>query len=570
MATFPGDLIPLLQEVYIQDLTVSWSGVHPRPADVYTAQEALPLLHGDFTNEQPIDIRSINFPGEILPTYFNDYYNRIYVIPDRIDFGAIIGQATQSFTVWNAYLVTRQLVNVTGLNDEDVSIITGPLPQNILPLATRSYVVEADAFGAPQVNAVFDLIFDVVTKKLPVTGQRGKTWAFPPNWASSVTMQVDYKTDILTSYNGKEQRRAIRQQPRKIMEFNSLLSFDQLRELRGDLASWQDKPWAVVDHTRFVRFAADVPDGSITADLDRAGTWVRPGTAVVIRHEDRFESRTVASIAGTTVTFTTAIGTGWPADTKMQPLLTAYLDTAISTTMPTNAVMVVPTRFNIIPGSEVPPAPSVSPAVFDGRELFLFKPNWANDVTVSFEHPTEAVDYDRGRRAVFAPIGFTSQVRQSNFLDRDQNECDETADFFDRMKGRRGEFFLPSWSSDMTARQPMNAGTFLLRVVGQDVFNFYNTDTVHRTFCVVLKDGTVVPKKIENMYLVDDILGADTILEVGDVWASTIALDDVLMISWMPLSRLASDSITIEWPTDSVARYQISTTTLEYRASEAL
>ena len=109
-----------------------------------------------------------------------------------------------------------------------------------------------------------------------------------------------------------------------------------------------------------------------------------------------------------------------------------------------------------------------------------------------------------------------------------------------------------------------------VRVVGQDVFNFYNTDTVHRTFCVVLKNGTVVPKKIENMYLVDDILGADTILEVGDVWASTIALDDVLMISWMPLSRLASDSITIEWPTDSVARYQISTTTLEYRASEAL
>lgn len=570
MATFSGNFIPKSQEIPIVGLSASWTGQHPLPAAVYVGSKGEPMLAGTFDNNQPIDIRSINFAGDYLKVFFDDYYNRIYVIPDHIDFGAIIGQATQSFTIWNAYLSTRTLVGITGYDDEDVRIDIDTFPQTFLPLQSRSFVVEADAFGAPQVNASFDLEFDIVTRELTVVGQRGKTWAFAPNWSASVSVQRDYKTDVMTSYNGKEQRRAIRQQPRTIMEFTSLLSFDETRQLRGDLASWQDKPWAITDFSRHTYFSTMVPPASMSADLARVPTWMLPNTSVVLRYEDRFETRTVQSIAGNTVTFTTSLGSGWPAGTKIFPLLTAYLDVAINTTMHTNAAMTVPTRFNIIPGSEVKPQPASAARMFDGREMFLFKPNWAGEVQVNFEHPTESIDYERGRTAIFSPLPFTTTVRQATFLDRDQTESDETSDFFDRMKGRRGEFFAPSWTSDMDARQDANAGTFLLRVQGQDVFNFYSADMVHRTFCIVLLDGTIIPNKIDTLYTVSDITGDDTIIECTIAWPVTVALENILMISWMPLSRLASDSLTVEWVTDTVAQYQISFNTLEYGASEAL
>lgn len=532
------------------------------------AQEAQSLVPGPLTKNQPITIRSLPFAGAKTMTYFDDYYNRIYLIPTNIDFGAIIGESSRSVMVWNAFLVNRTLQNIDEFNAEGLSLAADPLPKVFLPLQSRIYVVTASTSGPSDVDARYDFEFDNVTLPLPVIGTRGKVWPFPPNWSSPVSVQREYKTDIITSGSGKEQRRAIRQTPRKIIEFTSLIQRNQLRRFVQEMATWQDKPFTVPDYTRHVSSAAVMPPSTFDMELERMPSWVQPGAALALRYENRLDTRIVDEVNGNVVTFTIAAGLPWPVGTRVQPMLTAYVDMEIGTSLSTNAVMTIPTRFNIIPGTEVPPAATVAALTFDGRELFVLRPNWAQEVSLNFAHPVEQVDFDRGRIERFVPIKFGTITQQATYLNRDQEAGDAITDMFDRMKGRRGEFFMPTWRNDMDLRQDVSNGTFLLRVQGRDVLNNFKDDTVYKAVAILLEDGTLLPNLIQQMYGVDDIVGFDTIIEMKNAWPVDFDVDQIVMISWMTLCRFGSDGMTLEWLTDSVGQYQLTVQSLEYRASE--
>lgn len=71
-------------------------------------------------------------------------------------------------------------------------------------------------------------------------------WIYPPDWSAPINERLQWRTDVLTSYNGAEQRIALRQTPIRSLKFNFLIDGDiQRRDLEVKLWANGAKLWDV-------------------------------------------------------------------------------------------------------------------------------------------------------------------------------------------------------------------------------------------------------------------------------------------------------------------------------------
>ena len=131
------------------------------------------------------------------------------------------------------------------------------------------------------------------------------------------------------------------------------------------------------------------------------------------------------------------------------------------------------------------------------------------------------------------------------------------------MKGQAREFYMPTWESDIPLGNTIPGGSTHLRVKGTSFATTYGDSTIYKALSIFLWDGTVYNRVITGINTVDDLLGQDTIISVSEAFPESIEVDDVRMISWLPVWRLASDTFVVAWKTNSVAQYQLPMKILE-------
>lgn len=499
--------------------------------------------------------------------FFWDYYNRVYITPKHIDFGALSGPVTRDVDVWSAWTMGITLNQVLQSGTEGIELY-GDVPRNFKALELTTYSVKALLDGPPTIDGSYQ--FDFSTEDAPVltmSGSRAKIWPFPVDWGDSYKVTLSFKTDIWSSRSGKEQRRAARKTPRRSLQFSSVAVGESLRRFRRLMASWQNKTLVMPDVVRATTLSASVDGGDLVIPVASTADWLASGaTVVLINGEDR-EIRKIAYVDGLNVVMT-AGGAAWPAGTKVHPGLEGMVASELPTNLPTNAVAKIDVRFNVTPASEPALSSGTPDATLAGREVFTKTPNWARGTDVTFSYPSENVDYGSGVIATFRPIGFGTQVPRATFVGQDAAAVLKLEQFFRRARGRQGEFYLSSRVDDLPMAAPSLVGNFYLRVVGQEVYAAYTQDTVHRAVEVLLTNGTRIWRAVDQVDVVNDGDGNDTLLHVTQAWPQTFAPSDVVRISWMPVSRFASDEMTIEWLSNTVAQTQLSMQSLEALPAE--
>src|SRR5690606_12666232 len=78
-----------------------------------------------------------------------------------------------------------------------------------------------------------------------VTGRRIIVWPFPPHWSTPSVESLDCRTDIITSYDGSEQRVALRSKPRRAFEYSSTLVKSDSAIASNLLFGWHNRNFAV-------------------------------------------------------------------------------------------------------------------------------------------------------------------------------------------------------------------------------------------------------------------------------------------------------------------------------------
>lgn len=571
MATLTGVRYPDELEVPL----VGWADIVDRPSPVQDGEDlkgdmALAPLFGPQTDARPITLRSRTMAGEIQRSFFEDFYNRIYFIPALVDLGPISGTVAKTVRIWNAFRRNTVLQAITLTEAEGIEI-TGPaLPLTFRPLAIWSYEIKATSDGPPNVNAGIDFDFEdgeggsIPSGGLNVTGQRARLAPLLPNWADSFTVSHEFKTDIFKAHAGREQRRALRKLPRKRIEFSATASRQQLRVFNEAMAYWHQRTFLLPEIPRQRTLATAIEPGTTVAELtEDSAWWMTPDQNVVLVAGNVSENRRIASVAGPVVTFDSVSATYWPAGAKLHPAVAGNFPTNIQTKRPTNTTVQADVVFEVLPTSEGLPQATTAPLLFNSIELFLEKPNWGEVPTLEYEFNARVVDYGRGKIARYLPEKFSTRIYKASYTGRDFASMDRLREFFYRMLGQCGEFYMPTWEPDIDIIDQIPVGSLTLRSKGLGIFQNYVDDPVFNAVAIFLEDGQQFFRNVTDIYMVDDEFGIDTGMQLDAPLPISVTVEDVRMISWLPRWRHATDTLSIEWLTNSVGQTSLSMRTLE-------
>lgn len=383
-------------------------------------------------------------------------------------------------------------------------------------------------------------------------------WPAAPNWRESVSEIHEWRTEIITSRSGREQRRALRQSPRLSFEYTAMLAGDRYQVWSRALSYRQADSFLAAHPAESVMLVTPVTSPVLTFTVDSAPPWLVAGALCVLSRGMDIELVQVSTISSLLVTLTTATAASFRAGSRLHPAVTCRAADVISTRAQTNTVSEVSARLDVDPGFNPSLDPGSVGTVLNGREVFTKKPNWAESPSIDFEAFVEKLDFGFGRRAYSSPRDFRTRATRATYVGRTAAEARAVIQFVTRMRGQQGEFYMPSLTADLPAVS-LTGGSSTMTLPGANWHLMYGTDTVFRAVAVRLNDGTLYLNRISSWANV----GGNSRATMASAWPVTIAASAIRSISWCPVCRLASDSITIEWLSGAVAQFVLPVRTLE-------
>jgi len=548
-------------------LSVNVPGDHLLPQGTRDGYDATLKVSGPLTSARPISVRNVAKGGARAATFVEDWYNRIHVLPQVIDFGAVSGGATRTASLWNAYLTPTTIGSTTRNRDANLAL-GGAVPTTVLePLQVIDLIISPEEEGPATLDTVFTFGFSGRgdSPSLTVLGRRARLWPFPPNWSEAVDVGMEFRTDIVVSRDGHEQRRALRQTARRQIGYGMVLEQADMRTLDRVLSKWQGRPWLLPDPTRSVVCPDGAPPGADQIQIDRVPGWMTAGQTLVL---DGGIVMIVDEVDGLTLTLDAPLTETLRAGAEVRPAMSGRLAGTLTARHLTNGASRMSFNFSIEPGSEAANRGAPGYLVHDGREVFATRPNWAAGVDSSYAWETESIDYGFGRTATYNPLAFGTMTRRADFVRQGVEQTEELEQFFNRQVGQVGEFLMPTWLDDLPPQFDLVEGVSHIRVAGTDVYQAYVDDLTHKALAVMTTDGRMMFRRVTGITVVTDVDGEASILSIDRPWMTDLSIDEILMVSWLPVMRLASDQMTFEWLTDSVAQTTLSMQTLEALPAE--
>ena len=509
--------------------------------------------------------------GDLMRLFYQDWYFRVHFIPTFLNFGTFSQQTIAGVGTWSAFPTAQNLTTVT-LQDPDTFGVTYASPT--LPVAFAGFQVRTIFFtasnrGADIINDIAEFDFEGIgLRNLQVTGLRVQPppsvlWPYKPNWNAPLAVTREWRTDIISSRNGREQRRSLRTMPRRRVSFENVVRPSELLAFQ-DLTRFRARGTFILpDYTRNTTTVDPVSD-SLTAEFESIPFWVFPDAYVVFERGTQRLQRLVRSVAGNVVTFWESDGLEWPAGTRVYPGLITELEDELSARRILPELHTLATVLNVVPGQEVIESFGTAAEIIDGREVFSMRANWRDPRTVVFARPSELLDFGYGVNTRTYPQPTPKERITLSFTFKSQDDALALHQFVGRMRGRQGAFYMRSGQNDLTIAQDLELGPDFkfFRTLGADDLLRLRTDLSRRAVEITLTSGEKIVQIIESLEFVEEEDIGYTQFNVRDEWAYEVDLAEIESVSWLVTWRLSSDTYDERWSTQQVCEAQLTIETI--------
>lgn len=480
------------------------------------------------------------------PMFGADFYDRFHISTLSLDLGNLVGDQERTVSVWNAYRRARILEAVTLADGEGIEVGGQPLPPlQFAPQQERVYTISISTDGPPVIQASITWDFDeghglTVT----VAGSRVTAWAWPPDWAAGILERLEWRTDVLQAYRAEEQRRALREWPRRSLEFTTMAVGTSRRILEAALWNWGARVWALPFWPDGLDLAAPLAAGATTIPADTATRDYQPGGLAILMGEDPRVSEVVEVEEAQPAQLVLARPTtrAWPAGTRLYPARPATLDDQVALPRFDGETATARVRFAM-----------VDPQVWDtaagdpthrGLPVLELRPNWTSEPDLQLERKLTELDGGTGLvyREDQADMPLTRQRLAYTAVTRE--EIDAWRKRLHAMRGKQGSVWLPTWSRDLVVAAQVADNALAIDVEWAGYTVFHKRDPNRRDLRLQLRDGTVLYRRVTASTELDantERLAIDTSLGV------TVAADDFVLVSFMALSRNEADAVELAW-----------------------
>jgi hypothetical protein len=380
-------------------------------------------------------------------------------------------------------------------------------------------------------------------------------WPFPPNWRQPYTVSYEFKTDIFTSRSGKEQRRAQRTTPRRTFHFTATTRDDDTRLFRRTLALLQGKTLLAPDLSRFATLATAAGAGSNALQI--AGSipsWCAGAEEIIVAARGQpYQLAQVQSVKGATVYLVDPLSAPVPGFASLHPIVRGRLRDSTSVSDYTDTVQEAEVTIAADPAAGLPEDLGSPDDVFNKREVFTFAPNRVKPIEGEFRKFIDTVDFGRGRVINYFPVAFSVRMKQLQMLTPTVDDRTRLVALFLRMKGQRGEFYMPSYEDDFTI---LDSTSTTVTVQGNWANDLYQGDDTRRAIMVEW-NGI----KFYRRVTASGLSGSNTVLTTDEPWPCP--LDDLAVLRWLSVYRMGVDQLSLDCVTSTVSQTQLTVLSLE-------
>lgn len=380
------------------------------------------------------------------------------------------------------------------------------------------------------------------------------TWVTRP--AGPLLERLEWLTDVLPSFDGSEQRRALRGGPRRFLEFPAVASAGARRTLENLLHSGQGTAWDVPMWMDAAPLASAASSGATTIDVDTSTRDFAAGRKVALLiDEARWEVRTIASLTSSSITLTAGTGAAWPAfETSVIPVRPAVLQPTLSLSRFTGADAYGTLRFEVQgPNDWTAETPAVT---YRSRPVLTLPPNWTEDPEHTIERAIDRVDNRTGGFFLDTRTTAPQRLQSHRWLLGGRAQIDAYRQWLHARRGRLAGFWLPTWALDLEVVANIGSGDTTIDVAHCSYASAVAQAIGRRDIRIETVGGTVYFRRITAS---TEVSAAVERLTINASLGAAVAAADVRAVSFVSLARLEADAAEIQWTTSDLAEATVMT-----------
>jgi hypothetical protein len=499
--------------------------------------------------------------GAKIEMFGGQLFEKVLVIP-RVEALGFVLTATQfAIEVWNAFRDIDQTlasIDVSGSGGLSIADTWGE-PLVYAALDSRIYEATVPSTGPAQIaqDIVFVFLSGIGGADCEVTGSRITLFSVAPDWSAGIDESIEYLTDVMKAYSDNEQRRGLRQAPRRAVRIRPVaLTPRNSAGMESLVWGWQNQPYGVPWWQDATALTADVAPGAFVIPCNTADRQFAPGGLVSIwQDEFTFEALSIESVAANSITTSSPTQNSWTASpaTLVMPVFLARLPKSLEVIRHASFIDEMDLEF-IGEAQQPAPSPSVSLTQYKGYDVLEIAPNWDGDLNRKYDRSLVTIDPKIGPIEVIDKGG--SAVVGQRFpwwLDGHSNVTTFRG-FILRRFGQMNPFWLPTWDEDLVLAQDVGATDGAIKIQSEFYTKFFFPSVARRDLAFIpVSGGSNVYRRVTAAE--DNGDGTETLTLDS---ATGVALPaSTTMLSFLTLARLLADRVDIRWATADLAQAEL-------------
>ena len=497
---------------------------------------------GSLTLPYPIGQGAQTNAGVRAPLFADDLLNRVHVTPATFALGNFAGTVTRTINVWNAQPFDVTLLSIGAVNADGVTI-TGHAepPLTYGTLQDRDYTLTFSPTGPAALAATWTWNFsDGAARAVVATGNRAVAWTWAPDWGQPLTERLEWRTEVLRSFNGREQRRRLRQGARRSVEMTTLMTDADRERLELALFGWGARTFAFPLWWDGQAIASPLSAGATSIPASTTGRELAAGRyGLLVTGNDANEIVEVLSTTASAVALTRPTLQAWPAGTMFYPATIAQLEPGVSLERFTAAASILRATFNALEPADVTEG---TLPTYLGNPVLDARPLLPGSMSATFERALQDLDNGTGLPYRDDEAGIPTLSQTFGWLATTRAEKAALRALFYLLAGRLGAVWLPTMASDLTlVATALNAANNI--DVRHARYTVYGQQAVGRNHLRIERaSGAVSYHKITGA---TEVSATVERLNVSPAISPQLTPAEVAQISFMQLHRQSSDALEL-------------------------
>lgn len=370
-------------------------------------------------------------------------------------------------------------------------------------------------------------------------------WQADPDWTNGVTETLEWKTDILQSYSGAEQRIARRLSPRRTFEFSILINGNERTRFENRLAYVGGNSWYFPIFTDVTYLEKDVDLNATVLSCSTLGRDFVVGNKVLIKSEinncNQSALLEVAAVNDYSITLVNPIKTRFNAGACIYPVRLAVLTDVPELTRYNDDLLSAQIRFRISEHNAFSNDISYLP-VYRHFPVLTTHPDWAESLKGRYERFLIELDNNSSIPARLDTAKLPFWIQEFRWFVTERNEQVELRKLFYYLNGCQKCVWVSSQANDFNVVS-VDGRVLEVENVG---FNEIGLMPGRKDITINLCNGEVLYRRIEKVAAISDDVER---LLLND--SISVNAADILSVSFLTLCRLDNDSVSWEHVTDA-------------------